>query len=210
MKIPWNKGLRKSRIDCICTVCGLHFEEFKSGIKEGRGKFCSRICWKKNHKTWNKGLKGFFSGINSPHWKGGIPKCKECGINLSQRHSKNNLCRKCFLQSDIGRLHSISHLPEPKRGELNPLWRGGKGTERHRLRGQKEYIIWRVAVFTRDNYTCQKCGIMGKHLEAHHIKSWVHYPELRYAIDNGQTLCINCHRSSETWGYRVFQRKALG
>jgi hypothetical protein len=25
------------------------------------------------------------------------------------------------------------------------------------------------------------------------MKSWKNYPSLRYVIDNGQTLCVNCH-----------------
>ena len=55
-----------------------------------------------------------------------------------------------------------------------------------------EYVIWRTAVFTRDNWTCQTCHARG-YLEAHHIKSWGNYPLLRLEIDNGVSLCKNCH-----------------
>lgn len=57
-----------------------------------------------------------------------------------------------------------------------------------------EYKLWVEAVFKRDNYTCQKCGKKGCKLEAHHIFNWADYPELRYAIDNGITLCKKCHK----------------
>ena len=71
-----------------------------------------------------------------------------------------------------------------------------------------EYIVWRTAVFVRDDYTCQICGKRGIELQADHIKPWSTHPELRYAIDNGRTLCVSCHRTTDTWGYRVFLRKA--
>lgn len=62
-----------------------------------------------------------------------------------------------------------------------------------------EYREWRTAVFTRDCYTCQECGKLGSsvRLEAHHLKSWHNYPELRYEISNGITLCAQpCHKNA--------------
>lgn len=62
------------------------------------------------------------------------------------------------------------------------------------LTATKEYKEWRMAVFTRDNFTCQFCYKRGCYLEAHHIKQWVKYPELRYSIENGVCLCRECHK----------------
>lgn len=57
-----------------------------------------------------------------------------------------------------------------------------------------EYNAWAKAVKQRDNYTCRKCGCTDKkRLHSHHIKSWSIYVELRYDINNGLTLCIECH-----------------
>ena len=89
------------------------------------------------------------------------------------------------------------------RGKNHPNWKGGQPRERDILKGRWEYIVWRTAVFIRDDYTCQMCGTRGKELNADHIKPWSLYPELRYAIDNGRTLCVGCHRQTDTWGYKA-------
>ena len=67
--------------------------------------------------------------------------------------------------------------------------RGGSGSQRN----MPEYIAWRKAVYERDNYTYQECGARGGSLNAHHIKSWAHHPELRFDVNNGVTLCRDCH-----------------
>ena len=60
-------------------------------------------------------------------------------------------------------------------------------------RRSKKYLRWRVAVFRRDRHTCKKCGQKGGHLNAHHFKPWALFPESRFDINNGITLCSKCH-----------------
>jgi hypothetical protein len=57
------------------------------------------------------------------------------------------------------------------------------------------YARWRDAVFSRDNFTCCFCGIAGGELQAHHIKFWSKFPELRYVVENGVTVHSACHRT---------------
>jgi hypothetical protein len=71
-------------------------------------------------------------------------------------------------------------------------WEKTDGDYRH----NKEYIDWRKSVFERDLYTCQKCKVRGGSLEAHHIKLFKDYIELRYEINNGMTLCKKCHKQT--------------
>jgi len=63
-----------------------------------------------------------------------------------------------------------------------------------RNRSSKEYKEWRNRVFERDDYKCQKCGTRGVVLNAHHTREWALYPHLRYDLNNGVTLCIDCHK----------------
>lgn len=77
--------------------------------------------------------------------------------------------------------------------------------EHKRIRLSSEYAEWRTAVFRRDNYTCQECGVRGGYLEADHIKPFAVFVELRFEVDNGRTLCSPCHRLTPTYGGRTRQ-----
>lgn len=88
---------------------------------------------------------------------------------------------------------------EACKGSKHPNWKGGKTTEKARIRYSPEYKNWRKAVFNRDDYTCQDCGIRGTELQAHHIKSFAYFPELRFEISNGATLCVSCHKKTPNY-----------
>lgn len=80
------------------------------------------------------------------------------------------------------------------RWENNPMWKWWITPENQRIRGSLEYSLRRKACFERDNFTCQKCGQNGGYLHAHHINNFADFHELRLAIDNGITLCKECHK----------------
>ncbi len=75
-----------------------------------------------------------------------------------------------------------------------------KEPENRRIRKSIDYKLWRERVFQRDNYTCQECYVRGGELNADHIKPFALYPELRFDISNGKTLCVPCHRATPTYG----------
>lgn len=92
------------------------------------------------------------------------------------------------------------------KGEKNPNWNGGiskiNKTERQLAMETVGYKLWRSSVFERDEFTCVECKIRGGKLEADHIKPWRDYPELRYELSNGRTLCKPCHLKS---GWSLFK-----
>jgi hypothetical protein len=136
-----------------------------------------------SEKTKNKisnSLKGHLGYFKGKHLSN--ETCKKMsiarkGIKFSEEHRKN-------LQK--------SHLGQNKGKTYN--WKGGITSENNRIRTGIETRLWREAVFARDNFTCQKCKIKGNYLTPHHIQNFSQFIELRFAIDNGITFCINCHK----------------
>ena len=95
-------------------------------------------------------------------------------------------------------------IPHTKiQGENHHNWKGGITDENRRIRTSLEMKLWRRAVFERDNYTCQGCRVRGGKLHADHIKPFALFPEFRFAIDNGRTLCKECHMKTPTWGFNT-------
>ena len=93
-------------------------------------------------------------------------------------------------------------------GEKNPRWKGGITPLNQQIRHTPEYKLWREAVFKRDNWTCFWCGFKG-YVEADHIKPFAYFPELRFAIDNGRTLCRPCHITTGNFGRRKEELRLL-
>ncbi len=107
--------------------------------------------------------------------------------------------------SHIGITPTIEHRKKisethKKNKERSHLWKGGVTKINRAIRTSFEYKLWREAVFKRDIYTCVWCGKKGGAIEADHIKRFSDFPELRFAIDNGRTLCIPCHKTTDTYG----------
>jgi hypothetical protein len=123
------------------------------------------------------------------------------GMTFSDTHRENigkagigripwNKGKKLGPQSpELRKRHSVS-----VKGERHYNWQGGKTRAIMVIRRSIETRLWREAVFERDNYTCQKCSRRGAYLHAHHIKPFAKYPDLRFDVSNGETLCRSCHR----------------
>jgi len=104
----------------------------------------------------------------------------------------------------LGKGHSIEWrllMSEKLSGDKCHLWKGGVTAENERIRKSARYKIWRESVYKRDDYTCQICSRRGGiTLNSDHIKPFAFFPELRFELDNGRTLCVDCHRKTDTFG----------
>ena len=185
---------------------------FQKGHKFGKRFKKGNIPWTSNQKGIHLSLATEFKKGMTPWNKGKketrnevLRKLSDC--HIGHTHTKET-CEKMSerLKKDwnIGKMKGMigkkvslktrSKISEALKGEKNHNWKGGENSENHRIRGGLKNRLWRESVFTRDNWTCQKCKIKGGKLHPHHIKNFAQYPELRFVIDNGITLCKKCHQ----------------
>lgn len=118
------------------------------------------------------------------------------GKKLAESHAKK--CRVAML----GKKHSLEtrlKMSEAHLGEKNHNYINGVSRFIVSHYNDLRYKLWREAVFQRDNWTCQNCGTKGGYLEPHHIKSWAKFVDLRFELDNGQTLCKTCHKLTDNY-----------
>lgn len=137
--------------------------------------------------------------------------CKNCGKQFNTPKSYiakgggkfcSNNCRYVFKRGDNG---ANAGGGAWMLGENNPNYIDGKSSERKegRVRYAKELNQWRRRVYARDGYQCQECGIKPRkqgQLNAHHIKHWATHESLRFDINNGITVCIDCHKAIHARG----------
>lgn len=172
--IPGCGKLREAR-----GWCKLHYQRFRGSGDPFTYQRVPVRAFKKGHTPWNAGTAGQY-------------ECEACGV-LFTRHGRTKAHRFCSNRCQ-GRV---------MRGPKSPNWSGGYGDENEQLRHSPAYKEWRIAVFARDNYTCQACGKRGASLHADHIKSWASRPDLRFEVSNGRTMCVACHKKTPTWGRPV-------
>lgn len=153
----------------ICIVCGNRY--YSKLYRLAKSKWCSKTCWGKRNPPVEK-------------------ECLNCRNKfLSYKRDKKVYCsRKC----------QGIHYKTRLKGKNAPRWQGGKTELNKNIRTRGEFKEWREAVFTRDNWTCRRCGARCQKglridIHPHHIKPLARYPELAYKIDNGITLCSDCH-----------------
>ena len=162
----------------ICVVCGKEYEKDPDSSYKlwNARRYCSQGCYRK------------------------IPRSEEVRNKIKEGCKRNGVGKWMMGRKRPEHLR-IKHSEDIKKivasGKHN-FWKGGiskvNRTFKASFQNTIEFRLWRTAVFTRDNYTCVWCGSnKSGTLNADHIQEFALYPELRLAIDNGRTLCRECH-----------------
>lgn len=210
MNPNWRGGDSKKKGTCV--YCSKDFEctAYQPGI------YCSRLCQNRKQAADKKA-----NAKNPTRVKRGkkpLKKyyCKDCKTNEVARKIKycrdcrskglyrTVICKKCNKNVIVKHWQNKSYCSRDcmnghKDGALNNNYKGGITPINKKIRASEEYKQWRKAVFERDKYTCVWCGQVGHELQADHIKQFAFYPELRFDINNGRTLCKKCHSKTDTF-----------
>ncbi len=126
------------------------------------------------------------AGLGRPAWnKGkGTKKyhCKNCKQEFETNTKNRKYCTvKCFSEVNKGE-NNYRYIKDRSKVKLDAE------------RGGPLHKEWSKAIKKRDKWTCklhnEDCV---KTLQAHHILSWKNFPEKRYELSNGITLCNTHH-----------------
>ena len=183
-------------------------EEIKKKISEAhKGRKC----------PWSNGKQNLgrkMTGRRQIGWK----LSKESKANISKGHIGSNTWMKGRKLSEEWKKNIRKAVQQRVKEGLHNFWKGGLTPLNHAIRTSFEYRQWRSDVFTRDNFTCIWGG--KKHsnrLEADHIKPFAlilkenNIKTLEEAlaceelwnINNGRTLCKECHKKTDTYGEKA-------
>lgn len=162
-----NSRRGEGRVSRTCLVCGKEFFTYRAWIRNGSGgKFCSTECQR---------IGKIKTSVDQKVYK----KCVVCGCmyRVKRYRMDSSVCCSVVCLS----VYRGSKL----RGELSPRWKGGISKRPYAVR------VWAREVLKRDG-CCVRCGST-YNLTAHHVQSYADNPEMRFELENGVTLCGNCH-----------------
>jgi len=126
------------------------------------------------------------TGADHPHWQGGqrVKECEYCGEPFKPKGTVATFRKTRFCSRECG-WKGQRYLRGKEHPNHNP-------DARSRTRPYRQHA-WATAVISRDGGVCRHCGATGIELHAHHVESYIDAPAKRWDIENGLTLCHECH-----------------
>lgn len=177
-------GLAAQCMPCRTSIPSVEFTGSLSSSE--RRSMAAKNCWEHRREHFVPPLKGKkMSEAGRENMHRGIKAyyATHPGLRTGKRHTL----------ATRQKISKISRERSPK-GPVCPSYKDGRCAERRGLRETAEYKQWRYDVYFRDEFTCQVCGDRsGGNLNAHHIFPFAKYPEWRFEVMNGITVCESCH-----------------
>ena len=187
-----------------------HSEETKKRISENSAKFwLGKKFSDKTKKKMSERMKGHKINLGKHHTEEAKEKMRKAHLGKKKSKETKEKLSKVLKGRKLSKEWRMK-IGLANKGKKSNFWKGGISKENERIRKGIEFRLWREAVFARDNYTCQKTGIKGGKLHSHHIYNFADYPKLRFAIDNGITLCEKAHKEfHRKYGYKNNKEQIL-
>jgi 5-methylcytosine-specific restriction endonuclease McrA len=172
------KGEKLKGITLPCRFCGIKIYRSPSQIVNPTS-FCHQACYVKNAFSFpcNVCSKPVFTQPAQLKYRARSTCSPQCRRILRRQQAEHRRIHYGYTKHQIDRLARYSIEAE----------------------------LWRMDVFKRDDYTCQMCRTRGGYIEADHIKPWAYFPELRFELSNGRTLCRKCHNQTKV-SYKVMRQ----
>jgi len=181
----------RKKVWVMCPDCKMIRQVYWRVLIKSKSHRCHNCTNKANRKDIEIG-KRFGNLIVIDKRRIGYSICEcDCGeiteiYNSSLRKKHTTSCG-CLKSENFKDSHTC-------KGKEHGNWKDGITPENRAIRTSVKYKKWRITIYERDNYTCQKCSQIGYELNVHHIDNFAINKEKRLDIDNGITLCNGCHR----------------
>lgn len=155
------------------------------------------------------------------HWNKRPEVKQKISLSLKGKPLSEETKRKMSLVRQNPSLELRKKWSDCRKGNKCSFWRGGITPLRTKVRSSFEYRQWRSDVYHRDDFTCQICDRKGVEINADHIKPFsqimneykistleeaLNCQEL-WDLNNGRTLCVRCHRKTNTYGSKAKDKK---
>ncbi len=176
-----------------CEIC-------KKELDKNKKRFCSIPCRSMGNSILNK--------------KNNHKPPSRLGLKMSEEYCQK---QRLFLLSRTNPMknpETVRKLQEAKKRTYD--LKGRKSKLRDLIKSTFQYKNWRTSVFIKDNFSCVWCNKKG-YVQADHIKPYsmiIKQYNIKsvcdaekcselWDINNGRTLCKECHRKTDTYGNRV-------